>query len=259
MTIFDRALARVYNQPEPLPVPVQPHRSAERPACVETSQAAHDAGASQAWAWPAICDQLLDRTEAGFAQLAERLVVDVHSLRLKSVAFTSPDRCEGRTSTLLTLARALERFEQFSVLLIDADFGHPELQSLMSTPAGIGWWETLDGGPDIATRLPSLTRGRTTLLPLSAPVPAVEVLRCQDEIRDLFHRLRSRFELLLVDAGPSAATGMPRADQWLPNCVDSVITISSRRRRDWTHSFEVEHERWNKVGLEALGVIETFA
>ena len=189
--------------------------------------------APQAWAWPAICDRLLDRTAAGFAQLAERLVVDVHAFRLKTVAFTSPERGEGRTSTLLTLARALEQFEQFNVLLIDADFGHPGMLTLLGHSGLRGWWETLDGSLDLPTLLASQTCGQTTLLPLAASIDADEVLRRRAEIRDLFHRLRTHFELILVDAGPAAVVGMPRADQWLPECVDAVISISSRRKQAW--------------------------
>jgi protein-tyrosine kinase len=103
---IDQALARAYARrgpSEPLPSgsPPPPHFAVEAPSS--------SVGASSSLDWPPTVRALERAHGLRFDRLADALVVARDHQQLKVILFTSCHRAEGRTTLVLTLARALAR------------------------------------------------------------------------------------------------------------------------------------------------------
>src|SRR4029079_15000932 len=83
------------------------------------------------WAWPAISNNLLgSEAGPGIRGLASLLCEMLAERRQRSLAFTGPGRGAGRSALLLTMARVLSEERSLRVLVIDLDFGNPQLAQL---------------------------------------------------------------------------------------------------------------------------------
>jgi Mrp family chromosome partitioning ATPase len=253
MTKLDRALIKVYQHRA---ATAAPDASGSPPAPAAVPRA--ERPPARGWSWPPLSDRLLLKAEAGFRNLAAQLRAGSAKGVVKSIAFTSPGRREGRTSVVLTLARILGEMGT-RVLVVEADFEHPDLAAQLGLIPSAGLWETVSGQAALEPTLERLTRGGISWLPLTAPVSPAELQRGLAHFQYLLRTLREQHDLLLVDAGPAStnpAASPGRA--WQRGCIDAVITVSSRQKSEPAADLEAGARHWRQTGIASLGIIETF-
>lgn len=206
------------------------------------------------WKWPEICEQLDQFTGDGFRQLAKHLQFAAAQGH-KVLAFVSSKPGAGRTSVLLTLTRILALEGRTDVLLLDADRRHPDLAKLTGLTPTVGLCEVLHGQSTLQQAVVPRTPGNIAMLPLLTPVSDVEWPTVVTPLRALVKQLRRDHDMILVDAGVFGPETR-LADCWLKGAADAVITISRQ-----LNGKNAVHDvlNWKQIGIESLGVIETFA
>ncbi len=129
-------------------------------------------GASVAVAnWPALVLTLERRHGDRFAALADALVTIRDRQHRKLILFTSCHRAEGRTTLVLTLARALARHPGAGrTVLVDTDLTGPMLARVLDLRPTVGLDDVIERGDAVAEAFVTLG-DRLTLLPLRAAVP----------------------------------------------------------------------------------------
>ncbi|MDB5386584.1 MAG: CobQ/CobB/MinD/ParA nucleotide binding protein [Planctomycetaceae bacterium] len=208
----------------------------------------------QTWKWPAICEQLDQFTGEGFQQLAKHLQFAAEQGH-KVLAFVSSQRDAGRTSVLLTLTRILALEGKSSVLLIDADHRHPNIAALTGLQPQTGFDDVLQGTARVQQATNSMTPGRVAVLPLLKPASEVDWQKTVTPFRTLLHQARREYDMILVDAGVFPVE-TKLTECWLRGIADAVVTVSRQLTGPSSEHVVLD---WKKIGIESLGVIETFA
>ena len=96
------------------------------------------------FAWPELCDSLLEKRASEFDQLVGQLVTE-SALGRKVVAITGSRRGDGRTTLALLLARRLAA-TAVKVVVVDADFEVPQLAARLGMTVQSGWENILADG-----------------------------------------------------------------------------------------------------------------
>ena len=208
----------------------------------------------QKWKWPEICEQLDQFTGEGFRQLAKHLQFAADEGH-KTLAFVSSAAGAGRTSVLLTLTRILALEGRSDVLLIDADRRHPQLASLIPETPTVGLREVLHGQLRLDQVVIPMDPGRVSVLPLPATLTDSEWQPLVAPLRALLKQARRDYDMILIDAGV-LGPDTRMSDCWLRGAADAVITISRQLTGQRTEHAVLD---WKQIGIESLGVIETFA
>lgn len=209
---------------------------------------------AQPWKWPEICEQLDQFTGEGFQQLAKHLQFAAEQGH-KVLAFVSSQRDAGRTSVLLTLTRILALEGKSSVLLIDADHRHPHIAELSGLQPQCGFEDVLKGSHRVQQATVPMSPGRVSLLPLTRELTNGDWLKTVTSFRVLLHQARREYDMILIDAGVFGEE-TPLTECWLRGISDAVVTVS---RQLTVQNAEHVVLDWKKIGIESLGVIETFA
>lgn len=209
-----------------------------------------------AWAWPAICDRLLSSTAGpGIRGLASLLCEMLTERRKRSLAFTGPGRGAGRTTLLLTMARLLAEDRQLRVLMIDLDFGNPQLTRLLGIDTEQDLWQGACGNVASAVPLVTLVPDRLSLAPLRDRVSMTELTADRTAtLRGLMQKWRNEFDLVLVDGGPWELFGSLLVRDTAT--VEACVCVS---HADRSTSGATDGERYRQAGMDFLGFIETFA
>ncbi len=226
MQEIDQALARLYGPPTPLPrpgvtsaspspTPAGPHFSVEARAHVSR------APASVAFAWPETVRALEREHGDRFGRLADALIAARDDRQFKVLLFTSCHRAEGRTTLVLTLARALSR-RPGRTLLVDADCTGPMLARQLGIRPGVGLDDVIESGVALADAVIDAPDDHLSLLPLRAPVARPREFQGSAEWSRIMARLRREFDLVLIDGGP-LFVGLSTAT--LPAAIDAAVLV----------------------------------
>lgn len=227
-----------------------------------TNVATSHSASKPEWTWPAITDRLLAEARDGFLRLADRLRHGSLERNISSVIFTGIERQIGRTTVLLSLARALqERRPDEALLLIDADFSRADLASRVGLSPVRGLWEVLQSDIAPESVLQSGPGRRLALLPLSGPVTPAELETIGPEgLLPLIAELREQFPLILVDAGPVNEVPWNNRHPLLWNCAGLDALVHVQREGEYPPDIlQSERLLCRETGMEFLGVIDTFA
>lgn len=254
MREIDQALARGYGaSPSPTrgtpPSPPAPHFAVEAGA----DPAPPRSGEPLALSWPETVRALERDHGERFAQLAEALLDARDRRNVRVVLFTSSHRAEGRTTLVLTLARALARHPG-RTLLADGDLSGPMLARLLGLRPRLGLDDVVERGQAAADAWIEAPDDHLTILPLRAPVARPREFLESSGWSCLMNRLRREFDLVLVDggplfSGPSAAV--------LPGSVDAAVLV--RHGAIGTdRSLTRAREALDAGGVPLLGIAETF-
>ena len=100
-----------------------------------------------------------------------------------------------------------------------------------------------------------MTPGNVSLLPLAEPPTDAEWHKLVSPMRALLKQVRRDYDMILIDAGV-LPIDTKLADCWLRGAVDAVITISKQLTGKHTTHDVLD---WKQIGIESLGVIETFS
>jgi Mrp family chromosome partitioning ATPase len=244
----DQALARAYaprpTNEAPLPAPHFPvEPTASIPAAVEGS----------ALTWPETVRTLERRHGDRFDRLADALTEARDRRQFKVLLFTSCHRAEGRTTLVLTLARALAR-RPGRTLLVDADLSGPMLARLLGLRPRIGLDDVVEGGQALADALIEAPDDHLAVLPLRAAVARPRDFLAGPGWSCLMARLRRDFDLVLLDGSP-LFTGLSASV--LHRSVDAAILVHHRALTGHRALLRAR-EVLDAGGVPLLGLAETF-
>jgi Mrp family chromosome partitioning ATPase len=252
MREVDQALARVYAQrtggehsavppaPHLPPLPVQPSGG------FEPQRAAFD--------WPALVLTLEILHGARFTSLADALLSARQRRKLKVLLFTSCHRAEGRTTLVLTLARALAR-QPGRTLLVDADLTGPMLARSLGLRPDVGLDDVVEHEHALVDALVESPDERLSVLPIRGPVARPRAFLASAGWSCTMARVRREFDLVLLDGSPLFA-GLSAAV--LHRSVDAAVLVHNRSvtgERALIRAREV----LDAGGIPLLGLAETFA
>jgi protein-tyrosine kinase len=276
MREVDEALARAYGHPhtqrdqvDPSPsVPPAPHlpsgalknRSAAGRAHGEVAPipAGSASDGLVEWPsaeldWPPIVRELERQWSQRFETLAQSLLAARQRQNLKVILFTSCHRAEGRTTLVLTLARALAR-HPLRTLLVDADLTGPMVARLLALRPVVGLDDVVERGQAVADALIDAPVDHLAILPMRAGVSRPRDFLASPAWTCTLARLRREFDLVLIDGGP-LFTGLSAAV--LHRSVDAAVLV---HHRGMTGERAVLRARevLEAGGVPLLGLADTF-
>ncbi len=266
MREVDQALARAYAQrtsSEHGGVPPAPHlppRSPDGngmpvglPPLEEEVAAAGPFSVPMELQWPATVRTLERDYGDRFSRLADSLIMARDQKHLKVLLFTSCHRAEGRTTLVLTVARALAR-RPGRTLLVDADLAGPMLARQLGLRPEVGLDDVVEGGHALSDALIDAPDDHLTILPIRAPVSRPRDFMASPAWSCVLARLRREYDLVLLDGSPLFA-GLSAAV--LHRSVDAAILVHNRTltgERGLLRAREV----LDSGGIPLLGLAETF-
>jgi Mrp family chromosome partitioning ATPase len=258
MREVDAALARAYAQrneaDSPQGVPPAPHwpTRAPRPNHV-LAPPKREAGSTIELHWPAIVLTLERQWGDRFEQMADRLLEVRNRQELKVILFTSCHRAEGRTTLVLTLARALSR-HPCRTLLVDADLTGPMLARLLGLRPEVGLDDVVESGLALSDALIDASDDHLGVLPMRSALTRPRDFLTSPAWTCILARLRREYDLILVDGGPLfnglSATVMHRS-------VDVAVLVHHRGVTG-ERAILRAREVLDAGGVPLLGLAETF-
>jgi Mrp family chromosome partitioning ATPase len=276
MREVDEALAKAYAQRDkvepPRGVPPAPHWPAhiavrgpinESEVAPRTNSpsppfaAARDAmpsGPPVELQWPAVVLGLERDCGDRFDGLAARLLEVRREQDLRSFLFTGCHRAEGRTTLVLTLARALARRPGRTVV-VDADLSGPMLARLLGLRPEVGLDDVVESGHALADALIDAPDDHLSVLPIRSAVSQPRDFLASPAWARALARLRREFDLILLDGGP-LFTGLGAAV--LYRAVDAAVLVYHRGLTG-DRALLRAREALEGGGVPLLGLAETFA
>ena len=248
---IDLALARAYARrgpSEPAGSPPPPHFAVEPASLspVDDLAAMLD--------WPPTVRALEREHGPRFDRLADALLLARDRQQFRVLLFTSCHRAEGRTTLVLTLARALAR-RPGRTLLVDADLSGPMLARSLGLRPRIGLDDVIEEGASIAEAVVEAPNDHLSVLPLRRPVARPREFLAAPAWSTAFARLRREFDLILLDGGPLFA-GLSTPN--LPRSTDAAILVHNRALTG-PRAVQRAREVLEGGGIPLLGLAETFA
>ena len=227
----------------------RPHFVVQDPLPQSSSVGAHD----RVLKWPSTILAIEKQHGARFEQLASALEAARRQRSLRAFLFTSRHRAEGRTTLVLTLARALAR-RSARVLMVDADLSGPMLARSLDLAPGPGLEEVVLEGLDPNEALIQSPDDGLAVLPLRSAVARPRGFLSHPGWSRTLEQLKRDWEFVLIDGSP-LFVGV----SWVvpPGLVDAAILV----RRDGmtgAHDLSPAISQLKEAGIAVLGVAETF-
>ncbi|MEZ5998293.1 MAG: CpsD/CapB family tyrosine-protein kinase [Hyphomonas sp.] len=148
----------------------------------------------------------------------------------KTVALTSSLPDEGKTSLTLSLGR-MSAMSGSRVLVIDGDFRRRQLTGIAGLTPEIGFIEHLFGAGQLSDAIQKDSKTMLDILPLSMSGHTPHDVFGTRAFDDLLARLRSMYDLILIDTGPLLLMAEARV---VAGKVDKTILVVR-----WRHSTTV--------------------
>jgi len=208
---------------------------------------------SSALEWPATVRSLEREHGDRFRDLADTLVEIRESKGIKVVLFTSCHRAEGRTTLVLTLARALAR-RPGRTLLVDADLTGPMLARQLGLRPRFGLDDVVQDGHALADAILDSPDDHLAVLPLRAPVVGPREFLANPAWSCSMARLRREYDTILLDGSPLFA-GLSAAI--LHRSVDAAVLVHHRALTG-ERALLRAREVLEAGGIPLLGLAETF-
>ena len=203
--------------------------------------------------WPATVRALEREHGERFERLADRLIEARDRMGVRVLLVTSCHRAEGRTTLVLTAARALAR-RPGRTLLVDGDLGGPMLARLLGLRPRVGLDDVVEDGLPLSDALIEAPDDHLSILPLRAPVARPREFLGLPGWPVLLARLRREFDLVLIDGSPLFA-GLSAAV--LHRSVDAAVLVHHRSLTG-DRALSRAREVLDAGGVPLLGLAETF-
>lgn len=170
----------------------------------------------------------------------------------KVFVITSSISGEGKSTTAANLAVAIAASGK-SVCLVEGDLRRPSLDSTFDLPAGVGLTTVLSGAADLDDVLQEWgSEGLNILLAGEVPPNPSELLE-SDSAHQVFNELRSRFDVVVVDAPPALAV----ADATILAQQFGSLLLVVGARRVQVREVRKALEQLETIGQDLLGYILT--
>lgn len=252
MQDLDRALTRIYGRRAPAPA-VRPQAPPGPHFPLDPGPPGSRPEADELLCWPETVTALERDHGQRFERLADTLIETRDRLQLKILLFTSCHRAEGRTTLVLTLARALAR-RPGRTLVIDGDLTGPMLARLLGLRPRAGLDDVIAHGVAPAEAVVEAPGDNLAILPLRAAVDRPRDFLAAPAWSILMARLRREFDLILIDGSPLFA-GLSAA--MLHRSVDAAVLVHSRTLTGERALLRAQ-EVLDAGGIPLLGLAETF-
>jgi Mrp family chromosome partitioning ATPase len=203
--------------------------------------------------WPETVLALEREHGPRFERLADVLIEARDARQLKVLLFTSCHRAEGRTTLVLTLARALAR-RPGRTLIVDADLTGPMLARQLGLRCRAGLDDVVERGLSPADAIIEAPDDHLAVLPLRGAVNRPRDFLARPAWSCLLARLRREFDLVLLDGSPLFA-GLSAAV--LHRAVDAAILVHNRTLTGQRALLRAQ-EVLEAGGVPLLGLAETF-
>jgi capsular exopolysaccharide synthesis family protein len=222
---------------------------------------------------PALGKRDLDDQAARYPrQLFEQVVSSINTIlglwrsefRNKVVLVTSALSGEGKSTIALAIAAQAAQ-EGEKVIIVDCDFRHPTISRRFSS-IGCGWETVIAGSSGIKETVITDQDTGVALLPTIGNADSSRIL-LGSGMRDLLVRLRSEYQLVVLDAAPilgaiDALVLMPLADdgiivvKWGSTSVTSVRSAmkSIQTVNKQTYSVVLNSVDYSRINLYEEGV-----
>jgi protein-tyrosine kinase len=258
MREVDEALARAYAQHEqsntPQAVPPAPHWQARalKPPVARPPHLTVPASTAELQ-WPPLV-LILERDWGERFEKMARLLLDVRERQgVKVLLFTSCHRAEGRTTLVLTLARALAR-HPLRTLVVDADLTGPMVARHLGLRPQVGLDDVVENGLALSDALVDAHDDHLGVLPMRTAVSRPRDFLASPAWTCALARLRREYDLILVDGGP-LFTGLSAAI--LHRSVDAAVLVTHRGMTGERAVLRAR-EVLEAGGVPLLGLAETF-
>ncbi len=205
--------------------------------------------------WPEVCDELIKAAGKPFDGWAAKLTSTAmagHNL----ILLCGMERCEGRTTALLCVAKRLAACGVRTVL-VDADFQSPGLAEALGVMVTTGWEDVLAGGAPLEEALVVSPQDELTLLPLGDAPARPQALARSLQVPVGLRMLADQFDLVLIDAGPAAGAGSTAA-LLMQQVPDAGVVLVRNSQSAEPAAFDALTEQLQAAELRLLGVAETF-
>jgi capsular exopolysaccharide synthesis family protein len=203
--------------------------------------------------WPSIVLTLEREWGDRFEKMAGLLLEAQQRQGLKVFLFTSCHRAEGRTTLVLTVARALARHPQ-RTLVVDADLTGPMVARSLGLRPEVGLDDVVENGFALSDALIDARDDHLGILPMRSAVARPRDFLASPAWTCTLARLRREYDLVLVDGGPLFA-GLSAAV--LHRSVDAAILVSHRGQTGERAVLRAR-EVLEGGGVPLLGLAETF-
>jgi len=179
------------------------------------------------------------------------LLYDRMSGSRQVVLVTSAAAEEGRTTLASQLALSLARSGR-RTLLVDGDLRNPGQHAVFGIPRNHGFCELLRGEADDHQVIQSAGVDGLWLITAGAYDEATaRGLAEGGVVREIFARLRSQYDLIVLDSGPVLSSAEPLL---LGQCVDTTM-VSVRCDVSQSSKINAACERMRAVGIPLLGAV----
>ena len=233
--------------------PTTRHRSEEAHRSAAATRGLVDPSLTRELEWPGIVLILERDWSARFEAMADRLLEARDRQNRKVLLFTSCHRSEGRTTLVLTVARALAR-RPGRTILVDGDLTGPMISRCLRLECSIGLDDVVESGHAVADAILHAADDHLWILPLRSAVARPRDFLASPGWSCTMAWLRREFDLVLVDGSP-LFTGLSAAV--LHRSVDAAVLVHHRgltSERGLLRAREV----LEAGGVALLGLAETF-
>ncbi len=201
---------------------------------------------------PKIVSQILGDAPDHWKGLAEAVGARVKEAGLKSLMVGTALRGEGCTTVATTLALAVAQHSGLKVVLVDGDFSHPGLATMLKLPARVGMEHHLRDNVALSDTIISFEKSHLSVLPTLEAIDLPSIVLGVEKVGEVIERLCSTFDLVIIDQGALFAGRKPTP---LPASVDAALLVRdpskcSPELLDQLDTYVARHH------VSSLGVIE---
>jgi capsular exopolysaccharide synthesis family protein len=172
----------------------------------------------------------------------------VESLRV--VMLTSALGGEGKTSVACHLAASLARSGR-KTLLVDCDLRKPAVHRVFDLPMGLGFSDLLQGTVQLTDVLQATPVEGLSLIPAGLCDAGALRALAQDSARQVFERLRTEFDFIIVDSSPV----LPVVDSLLLAQHTDGVLFSLLRDVSRMPTAHAALKKLDALGVRLLGAV----
>ena len=176
-----------------------------------------------------------------FRMLRTKVLRKMTQGNLRTLAVTSPNYGDGKTTIALNLAVSLALDVKQTVLLVDMDFRHPSVHTRLGLKPSVGLSDYILQDAPVSECLVNPMIDRLVILPIAQPFQSSSELLGTPKMVSLAHELKTRYadRIVIYDLPPLLAQDDTIA--FLPN-VDGVLLVvrdGDTRPEDIKHSLRL--------------------
>lgn len=201
---------------------------------------------------PKMVSQILNDVPEHWRDLARALASRVEEGNLHTLLVTSALVGEGATTVSIAVAASLAMHTELHVALVDADFANPSIAHQLKMNARVGMEHHLLEHVALEDVMTSYKRPSLSVLPTLEKFELPSIVEGESKVSDLLDRMRSQFDLVVVDRGSIFAGRKPVP---LPKGLDATLVVRDPSKSG-PQLLDQLDRYLSRQGVSSLGVIE---